>query len=78
MRADCLVRTIVGLSESAIVKKEEIAAGEFHVTVVEGEYSVFEPELLIVALVSPKLVGVFLKFLFPTALVWVALFPVSF
>ena len=47
-------------------------------TGVEGEYSVFEPELLIVALVSPKLVGVFLKCLFPAALVLVALFLVSF
>ena len=78
MRADCLVRTIVGLSESAIVKKEVIATGEFHVAAVEGEYAVSEPELLIVVLVSPKWVGVFLNCLFLTALVLATLFLVSF
>ena len=60
---------IVDLLESVIVMKEVIATGEFHVTVVEGEYSVFEPELLIVALVSPTLAEVALSHFCPTELV---------
>ena len=54
------------------------AAGESRVSVEVGEYWVAEPEWLIVALVSLRLIGVFLKCLFLTALVLVALFLVSF
>ena len=72
------MRTIVGLSESAIVKKEVIATGEFHVAAVEGEDSVSEPELLIVVQANPEWFDVSQNCLFLTALVLATLFCVSF
>ena len=63
------MRPVADPSGSVIERKGVTAVGEFHVAVVEGEYSVFEPELLIVALASPKLVDVFLECLSRAALV---------
>jgi hypothetical protein len=78
VRVDCLVTPIVDLSKSAIVKKGVTAVVGLCVAVVEGEYLAFGLEWLILVLVSPKWVGVFQNCPFPTALVWVTLFPVSF
>ena len=72
------MRPIVGPSISAIERREETAAGEFRVSVEVGEYWVFGPEWPIVAQVSLKLAGVYLNWPVLTALVLVALFPVSF
>ena len=65
MTTDCPVRPIVDPSGSVIEKKGVTAAGEFCVAVVEGEYSAFEPELLIVALASPILAEVALSHFCP-------------
>ena len=72
------MRPIVGPSRSAIERREETAVGEFRVCVEVGEYWVVGPEWLIAAQVSLKLAGVYLNWPVLTALVLVALFPVSF
>ena len=72
------MRPIVGPSRSAIERREETAAGELRVSVEVGEYWVFGPEWPIAAQVSLKLAGVYLNWPVLTALVLVALFPVSF
>ena len=72
------MRPIVGPSISAIERREETAAGEFRVSVEVAEYWAFGPEWLIVAQVSLRLAGVYLNWPVLTALVLVALFPVSF
>ena len=72
------MRPIVGPSRSAIERREVTAAGESRVSVEVGEYWVAEPEWPIVAQVNLKLAGVCLNWPVLTALVLVALFPVSF
>ena len=72
------MRPIVGPSRSAIERREVTAAGESRVSVEVGEYWVVEPEWPIVAQVNLKLAGVCLNWPVLTALVLVALFPVSF
>ena len=69
MTIDCPVRPIVDPSGWVIERKGVIAVEEFPVAVGEGEYSAFEPELLIVALVSPTLAEVALSHFCPTELV---------
>ena len=69
---------IVDLSELVIVMKGVTATGEFCVTVVEGEYSVSEPELLIVVMANPEWFDVSQNCLFLTALVLATLSHVSF
>ena len=68
MTVDYLVRLVVDLSRLETERKGVTVTGESHGIVEEEEYSVVEPELLIVALVSPRLVCVFLKCLFLAAL----------
>ena len=69
---------IVDLSELVIVIKGVTATGEFRVTVVEGEYLVSEPELLIVVPANPEWFDVSQNCLFLTALVLATLSHVSF
>ena len=72
------MRPIVGPSISATERMEETAAGEFRVSEEVAEYWALGPEWLIVAQVSLRLAGVYLNWPVLTALVLVALFPVSF
>ena len=72
------MRPIAGPSRAAIERREVTAAGESRVSVEVGEYWVAEPEWPIVAQVNLKLAGVCLNGPVLTALVSVALFPVSF
>ena len=72
------MRPIVGPSRSVIERREVTAAGDSRVSVEVGEYWVAEPEWPIVAQVNLKLAGVCLNCPVLTALVLVALFPVSF
>ena len=72
------MRPIVGPSRSAIERREVTAAGESRVSVEVGDYWVVEPEWPSVAQVNLKLAGVCLNWPVLTALVLVALFPVSF
>ena len=68
MTVDYLVRLVVDLLRSETERKGVTVTGESHGIVEEEEYSAVEPESLIVALVSPRLVCVFLKCLFLAAL----------
>ena len=68
MTVDYLVRLVVDLSRFETERRGVTVTGESHGIVEEEEYSVVEPELLIVALVSPRSVCVFLKCLFLAAL----------
>ena len=78
MTADCLVKLVVDPSGSVTERKEVTAAGEFRVAVEEGEDSVCEPELLIVAQANQEWYDVSLNCLCLTALVWATLCLVSF